>query len=113
MKSLTVTLAALDLDALHAELVAAAPALLTVRPDGSREANYRLSVRDRTVTLDFPDEVPEKAMADVLAAHKPVAKAPAVDPRLAAARAIRDATTLPQVKTALLAFLKAQHGLEP
>lgn len=91
------------------EIVAAAPGLVTISPEGDRSANFEMRTRDGETILRVPEEF-AAAVEAAIAAHVP--QPPPVDPRKLAARAVRDATTIGQLKAGILDYMRAD-GVEP
>lgn len=101
---------------LHAELLAALPALRPVPgPGGFDYAVFELSSRGDTVTLSVPDGTDEAAVAAVVNAHTPAAPPPTPDEadtdEIRQALAGNGNLTNTQVKKALRLLFK-QSGLE-
>ena len=104
MKTLTFTKPH-DLSQLHDEILVAIPAL---RPkDGPV---MRVEGLGDQIFLYVPDAASEPAIQAVVNAHVPTQR---VDGRLVTIRAIRDATTVAQLKAAMLAYIRADRQLEP
>lgn len=97
-----------DVNQLHEELEAAVPGLRPVEARGGRVAVMDLQSTGDEVIVRFPDEVDEKAVADVVRAHSPRPKAPAPDLD-ALLDEVESATNLQAFRVAFVKYERAKH----